>query len=54
MFYLQKQLENLVEKLVMNHPELRDEIADLMPTPDLNPLGKGSLELLTYVYKYFL
>lgn len=46
-----KQLENLVEKLVMNHPELRDEIADLMPTPDLNPLEERLNYLKKNIYK---
>ena len=33
----------LVEKLLVNHPELRDEVTNLLPSPDLNPLGKISL-----------
>jgi len=46
-----KQLEMLVEKLLVNHPELRDEVTNLLPSPDLNPLEEKLNFLKKNVYK---
>jgi len=46
-----KQLENLVEKLLMNHPEMRGELAALIPTPDLSPLEEKLNYLKKNIYK---
>lgn len=46
-----KQLEAVMEKLLVNHPELREEVATLLPTPDLNPLEEKLNFLKKNIYK---
>jgi len=46
-----KQLENLLEKLLINHPELRNEVSGLLPCPDLNPIEERLNFLKKNIYK---
>eukprot|EP00088_Acartia_fossae_P005121 TRINITY_DN12238_c0_g1_i12.p1 TRINITY_DN12238_c0_g1~~TRINITY_DN12238_c0_g1_i12.p1 ORF type:complete len:314 (-),score=90.22 TRINITY_DN12238_c0_g1_i12:444-1316(-) len=46
-----KQLENVMEKLLLNHPELRQEVSRLVPTPDLSHMEEELNFLKKNIYK---